>query len=151
MFNVSLRYVRTCLDCRKAKGSEASEGFINLDSYNYGGNVIGLQEALNAYQSSQGEMLMNCMCTSAKEKSGDKGSENYNKAHIETRDITGYPEILLLKIKGRENLSNLQIQITDSVIFGGYCYVLQSGMLYSGKGGSGHWRCIVNSSGNLII
>ena len=37
MFNVSLRYVRTCLDCRKAKVSEASEGFINLDSYTYEG------------------------------------------------------------------------------------------------------------------
>ena len=67
---------------------------------------------------------MSCMCTSAKEKSGDKGSENYNKAHIETRDITGYPEILLLKIKGRENLSNLQIRITDSVTFGGYVFIL---------------------------
>ena len=73
MFIVSLRYVRTCLDCRKAKVSESSEGFINLDSYNYGGNVIGLQEALNAYQSSQGEMLMNCMCTSAKESLGTTG------------------------------------------------------------------------------
>ena len=72
-FNISLRYVRTCLDCRNTKVSEASEGFINLDSHNYGGNVIGLQEALNAYQSSQGEMLMNCMCTSANEKSGTTG------------------------------------------------------------------------------
>ena len=117
MFTFSFRYIRTYLTCQNAKITEASEGFINLDYHNYGGKVIGLQEALDAYLSSRREILMSCMCTSAKEKSGDNGPENYNKTHIETRDITGYPEILLLKIKGRENLSNFKIQITDSVIF----------------------------------
>ena len=55
MFTFSFRYIRTCLTCQNAKIKEASEGFINLDYHNYGGKVIGLQEALDAYLSSRGK------------------------------------------------------------------------------------------------
>ena len=65
--------------------------------------------------------------------------------------IKEYPEILQLKIKGRDNLSNLQIQITESLEFGGYCYVLHSGLMYSGRGESGHWRLIVKNSDSFVI
>ena len=59
--------------------------------------------------------------------------------------------MLLWKVKGRENLSNLKIDFSDSITFGGFPYVFQSGMLYSGTGDRGHWRCMIRTSNNFII
>ena len=93
---------------------------------NYGDKKLSLQEALEAYENSEGELAMECLCDGSSEKSRDYGYGRVNKPHHEIREITEYPEVLLLKIKGRENLSNLKIDLSDSFTFGGFPYVFRT-------------------------
>ena len=86
LFLVSSQYVRTCVFCKNEKREEFTEGFINLDYFNYGGKSIGLQEALNSFQTSKNEMVIECPCNKDM-----KSSSNSNVAHIETREIRAYP------------------------------------------------------------
>ena len=75
---------------------------------------------------------MECLCAGSSEESRDYWYVRVNKPHHEFREITEYPEVLLLKVKRRENLSNLKIDPSDSFTFGGFSYVFQSGSPYSG-------------------
>ena len=151
MFSISFRFIRACVSCNSKKVKEEREGFINLGYLNYGDKKLSLQEALEAYENSEGELVMECLCDGSSEESRDYGYGRANKPHHEIREITEYPEVLLLKIKGRENLLNLKIDLSDSFTFGGFPYVFQSGMLYSGMGDRGHWRCMIRTSNNFII
>ena len=71
---------------------------------NYGDKKLSLQEALEAFRNSDGELVMECLCDGSSEESRNYGYGRGKKPHHEIREITEYPEVLLLKVKGRENL-----------------------------------------------
>ena len=103
MYSRSFRFIRASVFfCKSKKVKEEREGFINLGYLNYGDKTLSLQEALTAYENSEGELVMECLCDGSSEESRDYWYGRVNKPHHEFREITEYPEVILLKIKERE-------------------------------------------------
>ena len=66
-------------------------------------------------------------------------------------EIIECPEVLLVKLAGRDTIRNRKIKLARNFVFKGFVYELQSGMLYTGTGETGHWRSVSNIDGEFIV
>ena len=53
-------------------------------------------------------------------------------------EIIECPEVLIVKVAGRDTIINRKIKLARNFVFKGFVYELQSGMLYTGGGEIGH-------------
>ena len=119
---------------------------------NYDGRVLRpLQVAVDEWCNTTSRLIKNCDCKYLNHPhTSNSDVDLYFTEHTETVQLTELPVVLHVKVKDRFR-QRPSIDISEKFLLNGMEYLLKSGMLYTGTGERGHWRCIVKQGEKLIV
>ena len=147
--SLRLRKIRTCIECNNVQVREDNEEWcLMLNSEEMAGKP--LQVAVNEWCEATSRLEYECACKSQNRVNNSDNAEMYYTSHREVFEITKSPVFLHIKARDRATTGNT-VKMLTKFFFNGVEYVLKSGMLYTGTGEGGHWRCIVLIGDRLTI
>ena len=148
--NLTLRKTRSCIDCGKTETKDGNQEWCMMLNYEES-TVRPLQVAVDEWCNATSRLIKNCACKYRNVAPiPDGAADFYFTEHIETAELIDVPDVLHVKVKDRFRQRNCII-ISEEFFLNGIEYMLKSGMLYTGTGDRGHWRCIVKNGGKLIV
>ena len=133
-----------CVECGKIRFREDNDEWCMMLNYEQV-NMRSLQDAVNEWSSTVSRVLNACECRHQAPMMPLTSGENVNwSVHENTFEILEAPDVLHVKVKARQAMSNT-ILVSETFKLNGLRYLFKSGMFYSGSRDGGHWRCIVNT------
>ena len=150
--SLKLRRFRSCVECARQRVLEVNEEWCVMLKRD-GTNEKSLQHAINEWYEETSTIDYECECKlQNKVRNSNDPPEMYYTKHTDIFEVVIAPDILHIKVKQRYNMGREnEIKMATSFIFHDCEYILKAGMLYTGIGDQGHWRCIVHNEGRLIV